>query len=247
LLQRLSQDDCCAELAASLVRSLFCGLPNPERRMAVFVAASDEATDGTDTGPFLLGGWVARELLWSRSFAPRWQRHVLNGPPKIDYLHMVDIKSPKWRAEHGITVDDAERRLDAAFDIIDGAGGMFPIVYRVDAGHFRTQFADVKLLIETEGGVARKRFEPDYICFLHYALQVLNYMHVAQKDAEKVDFIVERNGPITKHIERFHRSIAKSLKELDADHLSRFIEAESWARRARAGGRLPLNVICRSG
>jgi hypothetical protein len=30
---------------------------------------------------------------------------------------MVDIESPAWRAKHGVTLDDAERRLDAAFEI----------------------------------------------------------------------------------------------------------------------------------
>ncbi len=97
--------------------------------MALFVAASDESTDEKETGRFFLGGWVAREQLWDKAFAPDWQRRVLNGPPKIDYLHMVDLKNPHWRAKHNITIDDAECRLDAAFEMIESAGGLTPVVY----------------------------------------------------------------------------------------------------------------------
>ncbi len=188
--------------------------------MAVFVASSDEATDGTADGRFLFGGWVARELLWTKSFTPRWQRLVLDGPPKIPYLHMVDIKSPKWQKKYGLSETDVERRLDAAFELIDGTNGLFPITYRLDAGHLKTEFADVKLLIRTEGGVALKKWQPDYVCFLHYALDALNYVNITYPDAKRLDFVVERNGPITKHIQRFHRSMAKALRELDRPDLA---------------------------
>jgi len=191
--------------------------------VALFIAASDEASDGTATGPFFYGGWVARERLWTKTFTPDWQRLVLDGPPKIDHLHMVDIKSPKWRAAHGITADDHERRLDAAFDLLVAAGGIVPIVYSVDGGHFRKECADLKLVIPTAGGTARKRFEPDYTCWLHYVLQVLHFIHGTRPDVEQIDFVVERNGPITKHIETFHGEIAGVLRAIKADHLARLV------------------------
>lgn len=193
--------------------------------MAVFVASADESTGRTHTDPFLFGGFVARERLWSKSFAPLWDRRVLAGPPRIPYLHMADIKSPKWCAEHGLTQDDAERRLDAAFELIDRAGGLYPVAYRVDAGHLRSAFAEaeVKLVIKTEGGIARRAFEPDYICFLQWAFRVLRYVEQQYPDAENVDFVIERNGRITKHLHRFHTSMAKVLSDLGADRLARLM------------------------
>lgn len=209
-----------------MVGSWFCELPNPERRVAVFVAGADESTGRAHTDPFLFGGFVARERLWSRSFAPAWQRRVLNGPPKIDWLHMADIKSPKWRAAHGLTPEDVEHRLDEAFALIDAAGGLYPVAYRVDAGHLRGAFAEaeVKLVMNTEGGLAVKRFEPDYYCFVQWAFRVLLYVNLNYPEAEKVDFVIERNGRITKHIQRFHASMGKTLKNIDgAKHLARLV------------------------
>lgn len=207
------------------MQSLFCGLPNPERRVAVFVAGADESTGRTHADPFLFGGFVARERLWSRSFAPAWQRRVLNGPPKIDWLHMADVKSPKWRVEHGLTAGDVEHRLDEAFALIDAAGGLYPVAYRVDAGHLRNAFAEagVKLVITTEGGLSRRPFQPDYYCFIQWAFRVLRYVDHAYPDAEKVDFVIERNGRITKHIQRFHVSMANSLKAIGAEQLARLV------------------------
>ena len=194
-----------------------------ERRVALFVAASDESTDAKTTGTFFLGGWVARERLWDKAFAPDWQRRVLNGPPKIDHLHMVDIKNPKWCAERSITTQDAERRLDAAFDMIDAAGGLTPIVYSVDVQHFSKALENVKLVIKTEGGLARKKYQPDCAYFLHYVLQALRLVNDTYPDAHQVDFVVEENDQITKHLKRMHASIAKVLKALDAEELGRLV------------------------
>jgi hypothetical protein len=142
---------------------------------------------------------------------------VLNGPPKIDYLHMVDIKNQKWRDKHGVSCEDAERRLDAAFDIIERAGGLIPVVFHADAGHFRTEFEKVKFRVRTEGGISFQRFEPDYTCFLHYAMRVLDLVRRTYKDAEKVDFVIEQNKRISKTIRRFGEPLKRVLTSLDAD------------------------------
>jgi hypothetical protein len=66
------------ELAVSLVRSLFCGLPRLEKRMAVFVSASDESDGGHHRSRFWHGGWVAPEKDWVTYFAPAWRERVLD-------------------------------------------------------------------------------------------------------------------------------------------------------------------------
>jgi hypothetical protein len=78
------------ELAAALVRSLFCGLPNEERRMAIFVSFSDESAT---TGFFHHAGLIAWENEWDKVFVPAWQAYVLDRNPKIEYLHMTEIRS----------------------------------------------------------------------------------------------------------------------------------------------------------
>jgi len=65
-----------------------------------------------------------------------------------------------------------------------------------------------------------KTFEPDYICFLGYAFFVLNYIAQWHPEAEKVDFIVERNGPITKHIQEFHSHLDVNLQAVGCASLA---------------------------
>jgi len=192
-----------------LVRSLFCGLPRQDHRMAVFVSGFDETAGKTQRDTFMLAGFVGPEDDWSRLFAPAWEERVLDGPPAIPYLHMTEIRSPKWRKEHGISKLKADDRIDEAIALIDTMQSLYPVCIRANAGFVRDRFASVRVMRL----VGKPRvFEPDYICFLSYVWIVLNYINKQHPGAEKVDFIVERNGDVTKHIQDFHSTLSQALQ-----------------------------------
>ena len=86
--------------------------------MAVFVSGLDETAGKTHRDTFLLAGFVAPEHDWSRFFAPAWQERVLDGPPAIPYLHMTEIRSPKWREKYGLSKLEADDRIDTAIALI---------------------------------------------------------------------------------------------------------------------------------
>src|ERR1700686_3067758 len=90
------------QLAEALIRSLFCGFRPGEKRMAVFVAYSDESGSGDARGQFLVGGYVASEQDWPY-VAGAWQERVLDGPPRIPYLHMRECRNADWRQEVGVS------------------------------------------------------------------------------------------------------------------------------------------------
>lgn len=181
--------------------------------MAVFVSGSDETSGKTQRDTFLLGGWLAPEPDWSHFFAPAWQERVLDGPPKIPYLHMTDIRSAKWRDQHGLSKLNADDRIDRAIRLIDTMPSLYPVGIRLDAGFLRDRFASVK--VQTVRLKAKTRaFEPDFLCFLFYAWIALNYLKLFHPEAEKLDFIVERNGAVTKHIQDFHSTLAANLGAL---------------------------------
>jgi hypothetical protein len=54
--------------------------------VAVYVAFSDEASVRNTEGEFFVAGYVASELEWPW-VARAWQERVLDGPPRIPYLH----------------------------------------------------------------------------------------------------------------------------------------------------------------
>src|SRR5258708_18243590 len=83
------------EMAAALTRALFAGLKYGRDRVAVFLANSDESGTGDPRGEFLVAGYVAAEDYWG-SFAERWQKRVLDGPPVLPYLHMHEIRPEAW-------------------------------------------------------------------------------------------------------------------------------------------------------
>jgi hypothetical protein len=140
--------------------------------MAVFVSASDEnmASDNRD---FSFGGFIAREEDWSRYFAPAWQQRVLNGPPPIPYLHMTEIRSRKFRDEHGLSRDSADSRVDEAIRIIKQLGSLRAILIDINAAHFRGTMSDTKFVAST-GGIKEYR-HPDYFCFQAYVFAVLQF------------------------------------------------------------------------
>jgi len=57
----------------------------------------------------------------------------------------------------------------------------------------------------------------------HYAFIVLSYVDLEHPKAEKVDFIVERNGYITKYIQEFHLTLADGLTALGKPLLARLV------------------------
>jgi hypothetical protein len=176
----------------------------------VFVAASDETAGKDHRSTFSRAGFVAPENDWSQCFAPAWDERVLNGPPAIPYLHMTDIRSPQWRSEHGLSGVAAEQR-DEAIRVIASTGSVFAILSKVDAGHFRDVLANHKVIARI--GAKPYSLEPDYMCFLAFAYVALKYVTEEHPDAEKVDFIVEHNGNITRHIGDFHASMENGLRE----------------------------------
>jgi len=190
--------------------------------MAIFVSGSDESSGKTGRDHFYLGGFIAREKDWDDFFAPAWQERVLEGPPAIPYLHMTDIRSRQWRDKYGLTRSAADHRVDEAFALIRTMGTLYPIGTYLDAGYFRDRTAKLKMVVSTGGA---KAFEPDYICFLAYAVMVLDYLDKCHPEAEKVNFIVERKGDVTKHVQEFHSHMARHLEALGSPSLSRLVGA----------------------
>src|SRR5581483_6256801 len=181
--------------------------------MAVFIFASDEAAGKNQRDPFLFAGFVAPEKDWSRFLAPAWQERVLDGPPSIPYLHMTDIRSPQWRSDYGLSRLQADDRVDEAVSVIDTMSTLYPICIRVDGGYFRDKFSTRKVAFSKT--TRSQPLEPDYVCFLLYVFVVLTHIEKNHPQAEKVDFLVERNGQITKHIQAFHAQMPRSLEALN--------------------------------
>jgi hypothetical protein len=185
--------------------------------MAAFVSASDENTDGRD---FFFGGLLAPEQDWSRYFVPAWQTRVLDGPPLIPYLHMTEIRSRAFRDQYGLTKLQADDRLDQAVSVISQLESLRAIGIDVNSAHFRKEMKAIKFRAKTGGA---KNYHQDYLCFCTYAFAVLRYLDQWNPEVEKVDFIVERNGEITKHIQEFHSNLATNASLLHRSNLARLV------------------------
>ncbi len=179
--------------------------------MAVFLAAGDESDGALQDGPFIYGGWVAPVHVWTDWFAPAWEERVLNGPPAIPHLHMADIRSPDWRARHGLTEHDAEERVEEAARIVRSTGALMPVKTEFDGGHFRKVFADTKVLKDGPQFGAF-RFEPDYFAFLGFVYASLDYVATRYPDSKRVDFVVERKTTVSTNIPAFYKNVEEGLR-----------------------------------
>jgi hypothetical protein len=184
--------------------------------MAVFVAASDETSGKDENCIYHYSGWVAPEQDWSQYFAPAWQEQVLNGPPKIPYLHMTDIRRERWRNEWKMTRDDADWRMDVAAIMISQMGSLYPLNLQIDGSRFKPLFKEHTVVLSSGG---EKRFMPDFLAFMAYAWCVLSYVRDTQPSAEKVDFMVERNSDVTKYMNEFYDVLPAALRNAKAPEL----------------------------
>lgn len=179
--------------------------------MTVFLSASDESVGKDHRSMFFYGGLIAPVKDWVELFTPSWQARVLDGPPKIPYLHMVDIRSRDWRDDNGLTDEEAERRVDQAFLVIDSIKSLRPISSRMTGSVFLDKFPKKQKMRIASG--ARKKFLPDYLALIGYVFTVLGHVADNFPDAETIDFLVERKDGITDHVNEFYDDIQKSLNE----------------------------------
>lgn len=196
-------------LAADLVRSLFCGLPRWEKRMTVFLSASDE-TCGEEI--FHHGGYVAPLECWTDVFVPSWEKLVLAGPPRLEEFHITELRSRMWREKNGITKEDAEARIDSAVNLISQTKGMFAVRSTVDGSHFGRQADGLQFQLND----SRRKpidFVVDYPSFHGYVYLVMMVCSLYPK-AEKVDFVVEKKREVFPAMRDFHQGFRDSFTDL---------------------------------
>jgi hypothetical protein len=193
-----------------------------ERRMAVFVSASDESDGGHHRSTFWHGGWVAPETDWFTYFAPAWQERVLDAKPKIPFLHMTDIRDPDWCNEHGISSDEAQNKMDEAAIVIDQMGSLYPITLNASGGAFLDAHGKKKIM-ESVSGKKAARFLIDHYAFNAYVYTVLNYIHLKHPEAEKVDFIVERKEGVFEKLKQFYDTLGDSISQLGHPELTKYL------------------------
>jgi len=191
--------------------------------MAVFISASDEHSGGDGRGMFLFAGYVGPEKDWSQFFVPAWQQRVLDGPPQIPYLHMTEIRSKQFREKWGLSRLRADDRVNEAATVLTSMGSFYPISVEANGGFVKDAFKDSKVVRSNAKQFEAKPFEPDYVCFLAYAYVVLNYVHDVHPHAEKVDFIVEKKGVVTRYIQDFHSTLDKAIAAIGHPELSPLI------------------------
>jgi len=82
--------------------------------MCVIVGFSDESATGDALGPFLQAGYLAPKTSWP-FVENAWNERILRRDPRIDYLHMVEIRDGDWQAQHGLSRLQAEDKIEFAW------------------------------------------------------------------------------------------------------------------------------------
>ncbi len=164
--------------------------------MAVFTAYSDESGVGDPSGEFLVCGYVADETVWPWLIAA-WQERVLDGPPKIPYFHMQEMRRPEWRQEHG-TFNDAETRIHQAILVLYSTGSMSAIASVMKRRDMQEIFhSKFKRKKQVPIGLD----EPDYMCYVAYISFILGEVRRKYRDAAtKVNFVLAEKKKVTQHV-----------------------------------------------
>lgn len=190
---------------------VLCTPPTDETidTVAIYTAYSDESDVGDTIGTFIMGGYLAPEQDW-RELTESWRNRVLNGPPTIPYLHMREIRREEWRSQHGISFNDAEDRITEAVRIIFSRGSLSAIASHMRRDHLTELVHDPLRAAQVKGEFFGIR-DPDYLCFLAYAVFVLAQAKKRYRDVDTVNFVVSRKRKVSEHIADFHKMMKKRL------------------------------------
>jgi hypothetical protein len=175
--------------------------------MAVFIAFSDETSVGDAQGDFFVGGYVANEVDWPQ-VARAWQERVLNGPPKIPYLHMREIRNAEWCEEHGIPHEDAQRRISEACQILEDFRDSAAVISRILQADLNEVFIN---RYKKRRYVPTGLNEPDYFCFVAYAPLITAQAYNQWPNVERIDFVVDRKRGVTHHLAEFKEDIKQGI------------------------------------
>lgn len=175
--------------------------------MAVYIAYSDESGVADPSGEFIVGGYVAAEQEWP--WVERaWQERVLDGPPKLPYFHMNEIRREDWRTQHKISFIEADRRTDEAVRVLYSMGAMSALASFIKRSDLSEVFhSKYKRKKQVPIGLD----EPDYFCFLAYTCYVLAELHKRYPDADRVNFILSRKHKVTQRIIANHDDTKKQV------------------------------------
>lgn len=193
-------------IAVRFVRALFCGFDPQEKRMAVFVAFSDESDVGNAQGEFFMGGYVADEKEWPW-VVKAWVERVLDGPPRIPYLHMTEIRREEWRADHSISYNQAEERISEAVRVIFSSGAVSAVGSYMRRDELKDTIHKSLHAAGTRPPIGLD--QPDYLCFIAYAAHCLDHVLRHYQDVDRVDFVVSRKNKVTNHISTFHEELKR--------------------------------------
>ncbi len=179
--------------------------------MSAYIVAFDETE--SSKGHFTLGGWLGPDEDWSNQFEPAWGERVLEGPPRIPYLHQTDIRNEEWRTQHNLSGDEAYQRVDEAVRVIDSMGSLYPITASMHAHEFRESFGDP---LKKAGGFGEIPTRPDYLAYIAFVSSVLEWAGKKIPDATRVDFLAENSEKTTRVLKHFHDALREVLPSLTA-------------------------------
>jgi len=202
--------------------------------MAVFTSFSDESAGKTKSDKFLFAGWIGPLADWQDFFAPAWDERVLAGPPRIEYLHMTDIRSPLWRESNGITEQDANNRINGACTILDQFINLHPLRVVIRGDFFHNEFSDIRVTNPKRKQFNSSKYEPDYLAFFAYAWAALKYLSIEYPEVEKLDFVVEQKTTVSEHIKNFHAELPIALEALGSPELARLVGSITFGDKFRS-------------
>lgn len=190
--------------------------------MTTFIAAADETADHKPPGNFYYVGVSAPRGDWESFIAPAWKERVLGRSPRLPYAHATDMVSVGGRARLQLSDLEADRRLDEAAAVIRSAGSLIPVAFGVNRADFEEVMAGRRFL--HNDGKRKITLAPDHLLFVYLAFRQLELIVERYgEQVERVDFVVERNGPLAHLIDGYRQELIDGLKFIEKDVLVPFV------------------------
>lgn len=171
-------------------------------------AFADESSSGDSRGIFTVSGYIGRPAEWEE-FSEKWAAFLAQ-TPSIPFFRMASLRSKEWRAEHGISKEQADAKVATMESLlIQSPHILYSDVFTVTQSDFTAIISPEVKRFRLKNTWLKTPYNYAFQYFVRLAMEKAKLLGVQ----EQIDFVFDCNDALFRDADKMLRELKKGLPE----------------------------------